>query len=89
MLRLAFQVEDAAGPRRVDVGPASIVAWERKTDRRISDLANGVSAEDMAWMCWHAETKANVVAKTFDDYLDSLTDIEDAPAPKASTAKGR
>jgi hypothetical protein len=89
MLRLSFQVEDGAGPRRVDVGPASIVAWERKTERRISDLANGVSAEDMAWMCWHAEKKSGIVSNTFDQYLDSLTDIEDVPAPKAPTRKGR
>jgi hypothetical protein len=87
MLRLAFQVEDADGPRHVNVGPASIVAWERKTSRRISDMADGVSAEDMAWLVWHADKRAGGTSLAFEEYLDTIVDLEDAPAPKGRTAK--
>jgi hypothetical protein len=87
MLRLAFQIEDGRGVRRVDVGPATIVAWERRTSRRISDMAEGVSAEDMAWLVWHADKKAGNTSATFDEYLETLLDLEDAPSPKASTAE--
>lgn len=87
MLRLAFEVEDADGPRHVNVGPASIVAWERKTSRRISDMAEGVSAEDMAWLVWHADKRAGGTTLAFEEYLDSIVDLEDAPSPKGRTAK--
>jgi hypothetical protein len=58
MLRLSFAVEDANGPRQVDVGPASLVAWERKTGRKVSQFAEGIGAEDMAWLVWHADKRA-------------------------------
>jgi hypothetical protein len=88
MLRLAFTVEDNAGPRRIDVGPASLVAWERKTGRKVSSFADGIGAEDMAWLVWHAEKRAGNVTQTFDEYLDTLTDLSDAPAPKVTSDKG-
>ena len=85
MLRLAFTVEDADGPRHVDVGPASLVAWERKFGRQISSFAEGIGAEDMAWLCWHAEKRTKTVSIGFDEYLESIVDLEDAPAPKAAS----
>ena len=45
MLRLAFGYEDADGPHEVVVGPATLVAWERKTGRKISQFADGIGAE--------------------------------------------
>jgi hypothetical protein len=87
MLRLAFQVEDADGSRRIDVGPASIVAWERKTSRRISDMAQGVAAEDMAWLVWHADKRAGGTSLAFEEYLETIVDLEDAPSPKGRTGK--
>lgn len=87
MLRLAFQVEDADGSRRIDVGPATIVAWERKTARRLSDMAEGVAAEDMTWLVWHADKRAGGTTLGFEEYLDRIVDLEDAPFPKASTRR--
>lgn len=87
MLRLAFQVEDADGSRRIDVGPATIVAWERKTTRRISDMAQGIAAEDMTWLVWHADKRAGGTTLGYEEYLERIVDLEDAPAPKAPTAK--
>jgi hypothetical protein len=88
MLRLAFAVEDADGPRQVDVGPASLVAWERKTGRKLSSFADGIGAEDMAWLVWHAEKRAGNVKQGFDEYLETLTDLSDAPAPKVTSDEG-
>jgi hypothetical protein len=89
MLRLRFAVEDADGQRHVDVGPASLVAWERKTGRKVSSFADGIGAEDMAWLVWHAEKRAGNVTIGFDEYLETLDELGDAPAPKAQSAKGR
>jgi hypothetical protein len=88
MLRLEFSVEDADGPRTVTVGPASLVAWERKTGRKVSNFADGIGAEDMAWLVWHAEKRGGTVKGSFDEYLETILDLSDAPAPKATSDEG-
>jgi hypothetical protein len=88
MLRLAFTVEDADGPRTVTVGPASLVAWERKTGRKVSNFADGIGAEDMAWLVWHAEKRAGNVKDGFDAYLESIVDLSDVPDPKVTSDEG-
>ena len=88
MLRLAFAVEDADGPRQVDVGPASLVAWERKTGRKLSSFADGIGAEDMAWLVWHAEKRAGTVKGSFDEYLESIVDLSDVAPPKVTSDEG-
>ena len=88
MLSLTFAVEDADGPRTVRVGPASLVAWERKTGRKVSQFAEGIGAEDMAWLVWHAEKRAGNVTVGFDEYLETIDDLTDAPAPKATSDEG-
>jgi hypothetical protein len=85
MLRLAFAVEDADGPRNVTVGPASLVAWERKTGRKVSSFADGIGAEDMAWLVWHAEKRAGNVTMGFDEYLEAIVDLDAAESPKATS----
>ena len=88
MLRLSFTVEDADGPRAVHVGPSTLVAWERKTGRKVSQFAEGIGAEDMAWLVWHAEKRSGNVTTGFDEYLESIVDLSDAPAPKATSDGG-
>ena len=88
MLRLEFTVEDDDGPRQVTVGPSSLVAWERKTGRKVSQLSDGIGAEDMAWLVWHAEKKNWNVKVGFDAYLDTIVDLSDAPAPKVTSDEG-
>jgi hypothetical protein len=88
MLRLSFAVEDANGPRQVDVGPASLVAWERKTGRKVSQFAEGIGAEDMAWLVWHADKRAGNVTIGFDEYLETILDLTEGNLPKATSGEG-
>ena len=88
MLRLAFSVEDADGSRRVDVGPSTLVAWERKTGRKVSQLSEGIGAEDMAWLVWHADKRAGNTKASFDQFLEQIVDLGDAPDPKATLDEG-
>jgi hypothetical protein len=88
MLRLRFSVEDADGPRNVDVGPATLVAWERKTGRKLSSFSDGIGAEDMAWLVWHADKRAGNVKTGFEEYLETIVDLSDAPVPKATSDEG-
>ncbi len=88
MLRLAFSVEDGDGQRAVTVGPQSLVAWERKTKRKISQLSEGIGAEDMAWLVWHADKRAGNITIGFEEYLETIIDMSDAPAPKATSDEG-
>ena len=88
MLRLEFAVEDADGRRHVTVGPASLVAWERKTNRKVSSFSEGIGAEDMAWLVWHAEKRTGNVTSGFDEYLDTIVDLSDAPSPKGTSDEG-
>jgi len=82
MLRLEFAVEDADGRRNVTVGPPTLVAWERKTGRKISSFAEGFSAEDMAWLVWHAEKRSGQTKRGFDDYLETVVDFGEVDSPK-------
>jgi hypothetical protein len=88
MLRLSFSVEDADGPRNVNVGPATLVAWERKTGRKLSSFSEGIGAEDMAWLVWHADKRAGNVKTGFEEYLETIVDLSDAPVPKATSDEG-
>jgi hypothetical protein len=89
MLQLQFAVEDADGSRTITVGPASLVAWERRTGRKVSQFSDGIGAEDMAWLVWHADKRAGNTTLGFDEYLETIVDLADAPAPKARSAKAR
>jgi hypothetical protein len=88
MLRLEFAVEDADGRRNITVGPATLVAWERKTGRKMSSFAEGFAAEDMAWLVWHADKRAGNTKKAFDDYLEDVLDFGEADLPKAPSDEG-
>ena len=88
MLRLAFGYEDADGPHEVEVGPATLVAWERKTGRKVSQFADGIGAEDMAWLVWHALKRSDGTVLPFDKWLDTIVDLGETPAPKATSDEG-
>jgi len=60
------------------------IAWERHSKRRISDLANGIAIEDMAFLA-HSALKRQGNVKPFDGWIQSVSEIEMADEdPKAT-----
>ena len=51
------------------------IAWERHSKRRISDLANGIAIEDMAFLA-HSALKRQGNVKPFDGWINSVEEIE-------------
>lgn len=77
-------------PYKVKTNLFVVVAWERKTKRKASDLAQGVGMEDLAYMAYEACKQSNIpVPVTFDDYIKRLQTIEvvsDEPANPPNVA---
>jgi hypothetical protein len=61
------------------------IAWERRTKRRTSDLANGIGIEDLAYLAWSAMHREGTITTEFDAWLSRVAELEmvDKPAPKA------
>lgn len=51
------------------------VAWERRTKRRSSDLANGVGMEDLAYLAWHALNRTTP-QPDFDSWINTVAELE-------------
>lgn len=66
------------------------VAWERRTGRRASDLANGMTIEDLAFLAYSAATRSESDRPEFETWLETVAVLDpvDEPAPKA-TRRGR
>lgn len=80
-------------PYEVSTNFKVIVAWERRFKRKASDMANGIGAEDLAFLAWEASKHAKIVVPaeldTFIDKLDSVDVIVqelENPTPGAPTA---
>lgn len=83
-MRASIKITDINGnEQEVEAIVPDFIAWERRTKRRTSDLANGVGIEDLAFLAWSA-CKRQGNAKEFDKWLDEVAEIEmlDKPAPK-------
>jgi hypothetical protein len=68
-----------------------VVAWERRTKRQASSLANGIGAEDLAFFAFESAKQAGIPVKgIFDDYIRSIESVEvinsDAPNPTDAAA---
>lgn len=64
-------------PYTVQTNLFVIVAWERKTKRKASDLAQGIGMEDLAFMAFESCKLCNVpVPPSFDEYIKRLRSID-------------
>ncbi len=55
----------------------NVIEWERKYKRRAGDLAQGIGAEDLAFLAWQASRTAGVtVPLVFDDYAKRIVSLE-------------
>jgi len=82
-LRLSLTFTDGT-QGEVTTNLFAIVSWERKYNRKASDLINGIGIEDLAYLAYES-SKAHkiVVPVVFDDYIRSLQtiDVIDSEAP--------
>jgi hypothetical protein len=83
-MKLTMTVDAGAGQYQVTTSLKCVVNWERKYKRKASDLAQGVSMEDLAYLAYEASKLAGItVPIVFDDFIDSLVSLEveeDTPA---------
>ena len=73
-------------PYEVTTNLFVVVAWERRTKRQASSLANGIGAEDLAFFAYESAKQSGVtVPAIFDDYIKKIQAVDvvssDAPNP--------
>ena len=60
------------------------IAWERHSKRKMSDLANGIGMEDLAFLAWSVVNRTTK-AKPFEGWIHDVELIEPVEAdPKAT-----
>lgn len=63
-------------PYEIETNLWVIALWERKTKRKMSDLANHQGAEDLATLAYYAARESGrTVPASFDDYLKQIAEI--------------
>jgi len=64
-------------PYEVTTNLFVVVAWERRTKKQASSLANGIGAEDLAFFAFESAKQAGVtVPAVFDDYIKRIQSVE-------------
>jgi hypothetical protein len=90
-MRIKLEVTPYQGePYQVETNLWVIALWERRTKRKMSDLANAQGAEDLAILAYFASRESGIVVPaTVDDYMKSIAEIgiaEDTPPPNPTVA---
>lgn len=91
-MRMTLKVDIGEGPILVETNLFITVLWERKYKRKASDLAQGVGAEDLAFMAYEAMKAAKItVPAVLDDFIRKIVALEVVeseaanPTPEAPT----
>jgi len=85
-MKIRLQVTPIEGdPYECETNLFVIVAWERKFKRQASSLANGISAEDLAFFAFESARAAGITTPlAFDEFIKKTKAIdvvsEDAPS---------
>ena len=76
-MRIKLEVVPVEGdPYEVETSLWVITLWERKTKRKMTDLANAQGAEDLGLLAYFAcRESGRVVPASTDDYLRSIAEI--------------
>lgn len=92
-MKITLSVDTGNGPETVTTTFFNVVTWERKFKRPASQLANGIAAEDLAFLAYEASKAAGItVPLVFDDYvkkivsLDVVTSEDQNPTAPGATA---
>ena len=76
-MRMTLKIDIGEGPVLVETNLYITVLWERKYKRKASDLANGVGAEDLAFMAHEAmKVQKLVVPAMLDDFIKRIVTLE-------------
>ena len=76
-MKITLAVDTGEGPVQVTTNFMNIIEWERKYKRRAGDLAQGIGAEDLAFLAWQASKTAGItVPLMFDDYAKRIVSLE-------------
>lgn len=76
-MKMNLKVDIGEGPVIVETNLFITVLWERKYKRKASDLAQGVGAEDLAFMAHEAMKQAKIVVPAmFDDFIRKIVSLE-------------
>ncbi len=74
-LTLAYRTIDGDS-RQVQTNLATLVKWERLYKRKISQIGDGVGAEDLAYFAYEATRQAGIVVpSTLDQFIDQLENM--------------
>jgi hypothetical protein len=72
-MQLTLKLDIGNGPYEVTTNLWCAVQWERKYKRKMSDLAQGIGAEDLAYLAFEASKLHGVtVPVVFDDFIKKL-----------------
>jgi hypothetical protein len=70
-------IPNEGDPYEVTTNLFVVVAWERRTKKQASSLANGIGAEDLAFFAFESAKQAGItVPAVFDDYIKRINAIE-------------
>ena len=64
-------------PYEVTTNLFVVVAWERRTKKQASSLANGIGAEDLAFFAFESAKQSGItVPAVFDDFIKRIQSVE-------------
>ena len=72
-MQITMKLDTGNGPYEVTTNLWCAVQWERKYKRKLSDLAQGIGAEDLAYLAFEASKLHGImVPVVFDDFIKKL-----------------
>jgi hypothetical protein len=72
-MQITLKIDTGNGPYEVTTNLWCAVQWERKYKRKMSDLAQGIGAEDLAYLAFEASKLHGImVPVVFDDFIKKL-----------------
>lgn len=72
-LRLTYEGKE---PKEIVCSARDLVAFEEKYDRSVSKLETEFRLTDLFYLSWHSESRTNSTKKSFEDWLDTVSNVE-------------
>lgn len=82
-MRLNIRTEHEDGTvEQITATVPDLMRWEKTYGTKTSDLANGVSVTDLAYLAWAALTRTKATTLTFEKWSATLVNLEQGEAPE-------